>query len=93
MELINRRTQYTVTNSGTNIALTGEIIIGSDNSVTSFGGSFSKVADSVSAGNFNFREYGDVCDSSVNGCPKLFSDEAIQLLDATVDAIKAQILQ
>ena len=93
MELTNKRVQYTIANADTNVALTGEITIVDDATISSFSGNLTKVSDSSNAGNFNYRESGDTCDQNLYSCPKDLTDEISILIDATVTAIKVQLAE
>ena len=92
MELTNKRVQYTIANADTNVALTGEITIVDDATISSFSGNLTKVSDSTGAGSFNYRETGDTCDHNLYSCPKDLTDEISLLIDSTVTAVKAQII-
>lgn len=57
MELTNKKIQYTVTNSGINIALSGIIYLNESLKVTDFNGSINKVNGELTSfiGNFNWN--------------------------------------
>ena len=90
MELINKRTSYTVSNDDTVIKLSGEITVGDAVKINSFNGQL-QLLDGTYIGNFNYNENGTNCSFSVNDCPATNRDAAYSLLEATVESIKTQL--
>ena len=60
--------------------------------ISNFNGTLTKVSDSSPAWNSNYREVGDTCDQNLYSCPKDLTDEISLLIDSTVTAVKAQII-
>lgn len=91
MELLNKRVTYTVKNQDSNLKLEGDVQITGDNVITTFSGSFFTLED-VFAGGFSYAEEGDdLINKSINSYPTNLEDKGMNLLDATVEALKQQL--
>lgn len=91
MELLNKRVMYTVKNQDTNLKLEGDAQIMGDNMITTFSGSFFTLED-VFTGGFSYSEEGEgLISKSVNSYPSSLEDKGMDLLDATVMALKQQL--
>ena len=91
MELTNKRITYSVKNEDSNFKLEGEVSINENNVITFFSGTF-QTLESNYAGNFNYSEDGNgLINKSVNSIPQDGEDNAISLLDKTIDEIKIQV--
>ena len=91
MELLNKRVMYTVKNQDANLKLEGDAQIMGDNMITTFSGSFFTLGD-VFTGGFSYSEEGEgLINKSVNSYPASLEDKGMNLLDATVEALKQQL--
>lgn len=91
MELLNKRVMYTVKNQDANLKLEGDAQIMGDNMITTFSGSFFTLGD-VFTGGFSYSEEGEgLINKSVNSYPANLEDKGMNLLDATVEALKQQL--
>lgn len=91
MELLNKRAMYTVKNQDANLKLEGDAQIMGDNMITTFSGSFFTLED-VFTGGFSYSEEGEgLINKSVNSYPANLEDKGMNLLDATVEALKQQL--
>nr|DAW05410.1 MAG TPA: hypothetical protein [Caudoviricetes sp.] len=91
MELLNKRVMYTVKNQDANLKLEGDAQIMGDNMITTFSGSFFTLED-VFTGGFSYSEEGEgLINKSVNSYPANLEDKGMNLLDATVKALKQQL--
>lgn len=91
MELLNKRVMHTVKNQDANLKLEGDAQIMGDNMITTFSGSFFTLED-VFTGGFSYSEEGEgLINKSVNSYPANLEDKGMNLLDATVEALKQQL--
>lgn len=91
MELLDKRVMYTVKNQDANLKLEGDAQIMGDNMITTFSGSFFTLGD-VFTGGFSYSEEGEgLINKSVNSYPANLEDKGMNLLDATVEALKQQL--
>lgn len=91
MELLNKRVMYTVKNQDANLKLEGDVQIMGDNMITTFSGSLFTLED-VFTGGFSYSEEGEgLINKSVNSYPANLEDKGMNLLDATVEALKQQL--
>lgn len=91
MELLNKRVMYTVKNQDAHLKLEGDAQIMGDNMITTFSGSFFTLED-VFTGGFSYSEEGEgLINKSVNSYPANLEDKGMNLLDATVEALKQQL--
>ena len=91
MELLNKRVMYTVKNQDANLKLEGDAQIMGDNMITTFSGSFFTLED-VFTGGFSYSEEGEgLINKSINSYPANLEDKGMNLLDATVKALKQQL--
>lgn len=91
MELFNKRVMYTVKNQDSNLKLEGDVQITGDNTVTTFSGTFYTLDDQFTGG-FSYAEEGDeLINKSVHSYPASLEDKGMNLLDATVTALKQQL--
>lgn len=91
MELLNKRVMYTVKNQDANLKLEGDVQIAGDTQIVTFSGTFYTLEDNFSGG-FSYSEEGDgLISKSVNSYPSSMQDKGMNLLDATVAALKQQL--
>lgn len=91
MELLNKRVMYTVKNQDANLKLEGDAQIMGDNMITTFSGTFFTLED-VFTGGFSYSEEGEgLINKSVNSYPANLEGKGMNLLDATVEALKQQL--
>ena len=82
---------YTVKNQDANLKLEGDAQIMGDNMITTFSGSFFTL-EGVFTGGFSYSEEGEgLINKSVNSYPANLKDKGMNLLDATVEALKQQL--
>jgi hypothetical protein len=91
MTLSNKRTQYSVEETGTNLSLKGEVNVNDTAKTISMNGSFED-ANGEYIGSFNYseRENNNV-DKNINGVRKALVSEAEDFLTATIQAIYTEL--
>lgn len=91
MTLSNKRTQYSVEETGANLSLQGEVNVNDTAKTISMNGSF-KNANGEYVGSFNYseRENNNV-DKNINGVRKELVSEAEDFLTATIQAIYTEL--
>ena len=95
MELTNKRVQYSITNHEGGLIINGEVTANIAGIISNFSGSFAESTNPTYAGNFSYSESGEngeICNRNINGAPKELRVAIDNLIDATVVAVKAQIL-
>lgn len=91
MELSNKRTQYTVINSNDKMKLVGELMINSDNLISSFNGQLYDVNDNY-VGEFYFNEPRlDVVNKNVSNVKASILSDSEDFITETIDTIKENI--
>ena len=90
MELTNKRVFYSVKNEDEFLKLDGEVQINNDTVLSNFSGSLTTL-DGTPSGGFNYSEFDGLINKGVNSYPEELKDKGMNLLDATVDAIKLEL--
>lgn len=92
MTLSNKRTSYSVEETGQNMVLKGELVIDSQNNSLNFYGSF-EGTEQAFLGNFSYNESENgLTDKNLGALPKVFRVEAEALLDKTINAINTELI-
>lgn len=91
MILSNKRTQYSIEETGTTLSLQGEVNVNETTKLISMNGTF-KDANNAYLGSFNYseRENNNV-DKNINGVSKDLISEAEDFLTATIQAIYTEL--
>lgn len=91
MTLSNKRTQYSVSETGTNLTIEAQINLADQDHSIEFNGSFLGT-EGAYMGSFNYSEKdGIVLDKTISGVNKTLLVEAQTLLDTTVTAVVAEL--
>lgn len=89
VEISNKRSLCTVTNSATTIKLEGELVSSQLKKISGFSGSYYRVDPVEYIGNFNYSETSDGrVSKSIGDIPSDLFSTASQLLDETLEEIK-----
>lgn len=88
MQLTNKKEVYSINNSNETIKLQGELTLSSES--IQINGNF-QLVDGTFVGHFNYRELGTTLDKNFGNLIKSNQEDALALLDETIEELKLEL--